>query len=372
MYETLNRYNHGAFQVVGFLDDDSTKADKIIGTCTILGTSQTLVQMAKKNAIDVAVIAITKVKQPDLMRALLEVKSAGVEIYDMPAFYEELTGKLPVDHLRDGWVAYTRFQGMQRRAYTIRIKRLTDIVLSIVGLIVSLPLCIATALAIKVDSKGPILFKQTRIGLNRRPFDLIKFRTMTVGREHDRQFAGQMDDPRITRVGRIIRKLRIDELPQMWSVLKGDMSFIGPRALIEEEVNEFEQKIPYFSLRHSIPPGITGWAQVNYRHGATLKDGLEKLKYDLFYLKNLSPLLDLHILLKTAWVVLFPQRRQVNCSRVCKECAEICRRFCRSSFSSDRIAMEKSTIGTFMVFDFRALICYIFLAFCHPRFPVRR
>jgi len=126
-----------------------------------------------------------------------------------------------------------------------------------------------------------------------------------VGAENDRLHAGEKDDPRITRVGRILRLFRIDELPQMCNVLKGEMSFIGPRALIEEEVGEFESRIPYFSLRHSIRPGITGWAQVNYKHGATVEDGHEKLQYDLFYIKNLTPLLDLHILLKTLRVVVF-------------------------------------------------------------------
>jgi len=128
---------------------------------------------------------------------------------------------------------------------------------------------------------------------------------MRLGTENDRMFAGERNDPRITRVGKIIRLLRIDELPQIWNVLKGEMSFLGPRALMEKEVREFESKIPYFSLRHSIRPGITGWAQVNYRHGATIEDALEKLQYDLFYIKNLSPLLDFHILLKTIKVILF-------------------------------------------------------------------
>jgi lipopolysaccharide/colanic/teichoic acid biosynthesis glycosyltransferase len=127
---------------------------------------------------------------------------------------------------------------------------------------------------------------------------------MTVGTDADREFAGKRNDPRITRVGRLLRLSRIDEIPQMYNVLKGDMSFIGPRALIESEVTEFSDRIPYFSLRHSVRPGITGWAQVKYKHGARVEDGLEKLQYDLFYIKNLSPLLDFHILMKTIRVVL--------------------------------------------------------------------
>ena len=189
--------------------------------------------------------------------------------------------------------------------YTLRSKRLLDVFQSLAGLLVSLPLCAVAALATKLDSKGPVLFRQRRIGLNGRPFSLLKFRTMRVGTERDRRFAGKKGDPRITRVGMILRLLRVDEIPQMWNVLKGDMSFIGPRALIEEEVREFEQKIPYFSLRHCIRPGITGWAQVNFRHCVRVEDSLERLRYDLFYIKNLSPLLDFHILMKTVKVVLF-------------------------------------------------------------------
>ncbi|MEK6697989.1 MAG: sugar transferase [Nitrospirota bacterium] len=305
VYDILSKIEYNGFRIVGFLDDSPEKVSKTIGPNAVLGTSRMLTTLAKNGAVDTAVVAITKDKNAELLSSLLEAKSFGVQIYDMPSFYEELTGKLPVECLRDGWIAYAPFQGMRKGTYTLRVKKLLDIFLSLTGLLVSLPLCAVAALAIKLDSKGPVLFRQRRIGLNGRPFSLLKFRTMRVGTERDRRFAGRKDDPRITRLGMILRLLRVDEIPQMWNVLKGDMSFIGPRALIEDEVREFEQKIPYFSLRHCIRPGITGWAQVNFRHCVHVEDSLERLRYDLFYIKNLSPLLDFHILMKTVKVVLF-------------------------------------------------------------------
>ncbi len=305
VYDILSKIEYNGFRIVGFLDDSPEKVNKTIGSNAVLGTSRMLTTLAKNGAVDTAVVAITKDKNAELLTSLLEAKSFGVQIYDMPSFYEELTGKLPVEYLRDGWIAYTPFQGMRKGMYTLRVKRLLDVYLSLTGLLVSLPLCAVAALAIKLDSKGPVLFRQRRIGLNGRPFSLLKFRTMRVGTERDRRFAGRKDDPRITRLGRILRLLRVDEIPQMWNVLKDDMSFIGPRALMETEVREFEQKIPYFSLRHCIRPGITGWAQVNFMHCVYAEDALERLRYDLFYIKNLSPLLDFHILMKTVKVVLF-------------------------------------------------------------------
>ena len=194
---------------------------------------------------------------------------------------------------------------VQRTVYTQRAKRVIDIILSLMGLLVTFPLVVVIFLAVRLDSPGPALFVQRRTGWQGRPFNMLKIRTMRVRTEIERDYAGHRHDPRITRVGRALRLFRLDELPQLWNVLKGDMSFIGPRALMEEEVILFNPEIPYFNLRHTIRPGITGWAQVNYRHGATKEDALKKLQYDLYYLKNMSLILDLHILLRTVRVVLF-------------------------------------------------------------------
>jgi lipopolysaccharide/colanic/teichoic acid biosynthesis glycosyltransferase len=176
--------------------------------------------------------------------------------------------------------------------------------LSLFLMVLLSPLFILVAAAVKLDSEGPALFSQSRLGINGEIFSLLKFRSMRVGLENDRAHAGSRNDPRITRVGRVIRRFRIDELPQIWNVFKGEMSFVGPRALMEEEVDVFQRTIPFFSIRHAIRPGITGWAQINYPHGASEEDALAKLEYDLYYLKNLSPILDIVILLKTIRTVL--------------------------------------------------------------------
>lgn len=292
------------YNVIGFVDDDpckwgSANSPEVVGGC------KTVKEQVRANEIDSIVIAITHLKGPELLKCALDCKMDGVQVYDMPSFYEEITGKVPVEHVDDFWFVSTPIAGVKKNAYNLKIKRTLDITLSFIGLVVSFPLTILTAIAIKVESPGPIFYKQRRIGLNGKTFTLLKFRSMRVGTEGDRRFAGQKNDPRITRIGKIIRLSRIDEIPQVWNVLKGEMGFIGPRALMEAEVREFETKVPYFSLRHSVRPGITGWAQINYHHGASVEDALEKLQYDLFYIKNLSPLLDFLILLKTVKVVLF-------------------------------------------------------------------
>jgi lipopolysaccharide/colanic/teichoic acid biosynthesis glycosyltransferase len=241
----------------------------------------------------------------ELYRRLVEAKMKGTEVYEMPAFYERILQKIPARHVSDLWFAYVPISGVHKNIYNTKIKKLADLFFSVVGLVCSLPFTLPAILAIWVSSPGPIFYVHRRIGLNGKPFNLIKLRTMRDGSENDRQHAGQKNDPRITKVGKIIRFFRIDEIPQMLNVIKGDMSLVGPRALIEEEVEEFTPQVPYFSLRHSVRPGITGWAQVNYPHGAHVEDALAKLEYDLYYIKNLSPLLDLIILAKTVRTVLF-------------------------------------------------------------------
>jgi len=228
-----------------------------------------------------------------------------VIVYDVPSFYEEVLGRIQVEHLSDLWILNMPIYGVKKSMYNRNVKRLISILFALFFLTITFPIFLFTMIAIKFDSKGPVFYRQKRVGLNGYRFEVFKFRTMKVGTENDRAFAGKKNDPRITRVGRILRLARIDEIPQMWNVLKGEMGLIGPRALMVEEVEEFEKKVPYFSIRHSVKPGITGWAQVNYPHGTTVEDALEKLKYDLFYIKNLSPFLDFHILLRTVRVVLF-------------------------------------------------------------------
>ncbi|RKY65629.1 MAG: capsular biosynthesis protein CpsE [Candidatus Latescibacterota bacterium] len=234
---------------------------------------------------------------------LLKCKVRGINILDGEDFYERVTGKLLVEKINPSWLIFS--DGFVKSKTARLVKRAVGFISALFGLIILLPLFVLVALAIKLDSRGPIFFSQERVGENRKIFNLFKFRSMKADAEES---SGPVwatdDDPRITRVGKIIRKLRIDELPQMWNVLKGEMSFVGPRPEREFFVQELEKKIPYYRERLTVKPGITGYAQVLYPYGASEKDALEKLKYDLYYIKNISLILDLMVIFKTIKIVL--------------------------------------------------------------------
>lgn len=291
-------------QVAGFIDDDP-KRHKMHSHLNVLGDSEMLDEVVRRNHVDQIILAVKEIKRTEQVRQLVDCKLKGIDVFDLPTFYEQILGKIYVEHLNDLWILNMPIYGVRKGIYNKKVKRLVSIAFSSSFLIITLPLFLFIGIAIKLDSKGPVFYRQKRVGLNGSIFEVVKFRTMKVGTEKDRRFAGKKDDPRITRVGKVIRRTRLDEIPQMWNVLKGEMSLIGPRALMVEEVEEFEKKVPYFSIRHAIKPGVTGWAQVNYPHGASAEDALEKLKYDLFYIKNLSPFLDFHIMLRTIRVMLF-------------------------------------------------------------------
>ncbi|MEC4675712.1 MAG: sugar transferase, partial [Nitrospirota bacterium] len=303
IYGVLRRKND--YVVKGIFDDDPRKWNQRIGDQVVAGPSSLVVDLAERDEIDAIVIAITHEKSSKLLKAVVHAKTKGIEVYDMPSLYQRLTGKLPVDHITDNWFVYNHLHGMDSNIYTKNVKRLIDIALSFTGLIVSLPVMMAVSVAIKLDSRGPVLFRQKRVGIDGKIYEIIKFRSMIKNAESNGAIWAQEDDPRVTGVGRLIRKTRMDEIPQMWNVLKGDMSFIGPRPERPEFVDLLNNEIPFYHLRHAIRPGITGWAQVNYRYGASKEDAIEKLQYDIYYMKNLSPFLDLHILLRTVRVVLF-------------------------------------------------------------------
>jgi len=293
-----------SFEIVGFLDDDPEKHGKSVLDVPIIGRTEDLIRLVDDKKVDIIVVAITHEKKAELLRSLLAVKLKGVEIFDVPTIYEEITGKLPVSHLRDGWVVFTSFSAMDRSIY-IHIKRAYDVFLALLGLILSAPIIVLTAILVKVTSPGPVFFRQNRVGLNEEVFRIYKFRSMVSDAEKNGAVFAQVNDSRVTPFGAFIRKSRIDEIPQLWNVLKGDMSFVGPRPERPEFVQGFKEQIPYYSLRHIVKPGITGWAQVKWRYGASEEDALEKLKYDMFYLKNISFVLDMKIILKTINVVLF-------------------------------------------------------------------
>lgn len=241
----------------------------------------------------------------EALSKMLEHKFSGTSILDAATFLEAWTGKIHLGYVDDVWFINANIRGVRKGFYNRIVKPLSDLVLSAAGLILLSPIALLTAMLIKIDSEGPVLYRQSRVGGNGRAFELIKFRSMRIDAECNGAVWAALEDPRTTRVGRVIRKLRIDEIPQMWNVLKGEMSFVGPRPERPEFVERLREIIPYYSLRHSVKPGITGWAQVNYSYGASVKDAREKLQYDLYYVKNQSFVLELLILIKTIKVVIF-------------------------------------------------------------------
>ncbi|MCX7816971.1 MAG: sugar transferase [Syntrophales bacterium] len=296
------------FHFLGFLDELTDKKDNTPPTGkgnTENSDTYHLKRTPAKLKPDAIIISPFIEKSPQFTRELTQIKLSGVDILEPSIFSEINFQRIPVRYIDDRWFVFSRITGVRRTLYNRRFKKLLDKAIASILLLASLPFVAIITAAIKLESPGPVLFRQRRVGFQGKPFVLYKFRSMKVGQEYQRELAGQPDDPRITRVGKFLRLFRIDELPQLINVIKGEMSLIGPRALMEEEVQTFSEKIPYFNLRHTVRPGITGWAQVNYRHGVTLEDALIKLEYDLYYIKNLSFLLDLHVIARTIRVVIF-------------------------------------------------------------------
>jgi sugar transferase (PEP-CTERM system associated) len=235
---------------------------------------------------------------------LLRCRVDGIEVIDGNSFYEMLTGKLLVEFINPSWLIFSK--GFQKSRLRRLVKRIVDFILAAVLLVALAPFFLLVAVAIRLDSPGPVFFSQNRVGEGRRPYRMHKFRSMVQDAEKQcGPVWAQENDPRITRAGRVLRRLRIDELPQLWNVLKGEMSFVGPRPEREPFVQELEKIVPYYRERFSVKPGISGWAQVNYGYGASTQDAIEKLNYDLFYIKNMSNLMDLLVILRTIKILLF-------------------------------------------------------------------
>jgi sugar transferase (PEP-CTERM system associated) len=252
------------------------------------------------------VLALEERRNALPLKDLLRIKTAGVHVNDFSSFMERETGRVDLDTLNPSWLIFS--DGFSSgRMVASAVKRAFDVVASGVLLLVALPLIALFALLVKLDSPGPAFFRQRRIGLYGEPFELIKLRSMREDAEEGGAKWAEKNDPRITRVGHFIRKLRIDELPQAWNVLTGRMSFVGPRPEVPAFVEDLEEKLPFYAERHMVKPGITGWAQINLPYGASVEDARAKLEYDLYYAKNYTPFLDLLILLQTLRVILWPE-----------------------------------------------------------------
>jgi sugar transferase (PEP-CTERM system associated) len=255
------------------------------------------------NKIKKVVVALEEKRGCFPTKELLECRMNGIEIINGYSFYENLTGKLVVEHLEPSWLIFS--DGFHKSKTTRFLKRSIDLILSVVMIVMLSPLMLVVAILLKMDSNGPVIYSQDRLGEFGRPYRIHKFRSMIQDAE---KYTGPKwadeDDPRITRVGRFIRKWRIDEIPQLFNVLKGEMSFVGPRPERAYFAKELEQKIPLFRERLNVKPGITGWAQICYNYGASVEDAIEKLNYDLFYIKNMSIFMEVMIVLRTIKTVI--------------------------------------------------------------------
>jgi len=291
-----------AYRLVGFVKDRDD--DVVVRQHDILGSLHDIDRLVSDKKVDRIVVGLSDRRGHLPIAALLRAKMSGVRVEDATTTYERLTGKILIDDLKPSWLIFS--DGFRASRWTRFIKRMLDLSLSVIGSIVAAPLMLLTAIAVKVDSSGPALYTQERVGENGRIFKIYKFRSMRIDAEQSGMpLWASDDDPRITRVGRFIRLSRLDELPQLWNVMNGDMSFVGPRPERPFFVEQLLQEIPFYMQRHSVKPGLTGWAQVKYRYGSSIEDATEKLRYDLYYIKHLSIVFDLTIVIDTVKVILF-------------------------------------------------------------------
>jgi sugar transferase (PEP-CTERM system associated) len=300
--EILTRSRAHGHEFNGFLTHGATSGDLSVVGHDILGTLDRLFAIVECN--NITMIAVCLENRRDIMptETLLDFKTTmGIEVVDGHQLYEELSGRLSVDSLKPSALIFST--GFRRRVMPMLCKRLIDLVIAAFGLLVLAPVFLLCALLIKIDSRGPASYRQIRVGLRGHPFVIRKFRSMVDGAEKAGPQWAAAKDPRVSRVGRWLRKSRLDELPQLFNVLKGEMSLVGPRPERPVFVQTLRAEIPYYDLRHTVRPGITGWAQIRFRYGASAADSHTKLQYDLYYVKHLSLALDLRVLLETVRVV---------------------------------------------------------------------
>ena len=300
--EALGRPDAG-FRVVGFVDNDPALVGKSLINPKVIGLTSELGSLVRSEHIDRIVVAIGDRRGQFPTQELLRLSLSGdVSIEESASFYERLTGRVLLDLIRPSWLI---FSSRGRRA---RLNELASATMhravALLGAILSLPIAIVTAILIKIESRGPVFYKQERVGKNGRVFTLMKFRSMRVDAEKDGPVWAKTADERMTRVGGIIRKIRVDEIPQFWNILRGDMNFVGPRPERPHFIAQLAQEIPFYEQRHLIAPGLTGWAQIKYPYGASIEDAKQKLAYDLYYIKNQSITLDATIMFETIKTIL--------------------------------------------------------------------
>jgi sugar transferase (PEP-CTERM system associated) len=286
-------------EIVGFVDPDPSRVGQPVLNPGVIGTIEDIPRLIEHPGADRVVVSLSDARGKLPMDRLLDVRlRTGVSFDHLASVYEEYTGKIAVENLRPSWLIFS--DGFRKTPLLLGLKRALDLSLALVGLIMMAPVMLMVALLVKLSSAGTALYHQERVGLNGQRFTVHKFRTM-----HDDAEAStgpvwtRPNDTRVTAIGRILRRARLDELPQLWNILRGEMSFVGPRPERPSFVDQLTANIPFYGQRHVVKPGLTGWAQVRYTYGASVEDAVEKLQYDLYYIKNLSIAFDLVIVLET-------------------------------------------------------------------------
>ncbi len=302
--EAMERRDLG-YKIVGFIAEDPRLVGQTVLNPRVLGVAGDLSRIVEEEGVDRVVVALQDRRGHMPVDQLLKIRlQGGAAIEEGTSLYERLTGKISIEMLRPSWLIFSG--GGKRSLVWNAVRRVFNFTLALIAVLVSLPVAILAAMAIKLESPGPVFYTQERVGKNGRTFKIIKFRSMRQDAEKDGapQWAAERD-PRITRAGHLIRKTRIDEIPQFINILRGEMSFVGPRAERPFFVEQLTEKIPFYSQRHLVEPGLTGWAQVMYGYGSSVEDAIEKLQFDLYYIKNVSLLFDIWIIFKTIKIVLF-------------------------------------------------------------------
>jgi sugar transferase (PEP-CTERM system associated) len=297
--QQISTQRNFAYRLIGFIEDGgkpSVRQHDVIGTFADVG------RLIAERQVDRIIVGFSDRRGRLPLDQLMKAKLSGVRVEDATTTYERLTGKVLIEELRPSWVIFS--DGFHASRATRVLKRTLDLALALFGLLVAAPLVALTAIAVRVGSPGPILYRQDRVGENGRVFTLFKFRSMRADAECGTPVWAKDNDERVTLVGRFIRLTRLDELPQLWNVLRGDMSFVGPRPERPYFVAQLAAAIPFYMERHAVRPGVTGWAQVKYHYGASIEEATEKLRYDLYYIKHMSIVFDLTIVIDTVKVIL--------------------------------------------------------------------
>jgi sugar transferase (PEP-CTERM system associated) len=301
--ELFERREELGIEIVGFIDPDPARIGTPVINPGVIGAISDIPAIVRARSVDRVVLGLADERGKLPMEQLLAMRVEGIVFEPLASVYEAFTGKIAVENLRPSWLIFSG--GFRKSRFSMAVKRLLDIALAAGGLVLASPILAVSAMAIRLSSPGPVLFHQQRVGRHGRVFTLHKFRSMRVDAEAGTGavWAAQ-EDPRATAVGRLLRRTRIDEIPQLWNVLVGEMSMVGPRPERPEFVSDLVRQIPFYDQRHVVKPGVTGWAQVRYSYGACVSDSIEKLHYDLYYIKNMSLAFDLFVVFETAKTVL--------------------------------------------------------------------